>query len=118
MKMILASILFSLSVHASSVFKSDTRLPLELQNKVLQAVYTCGDYTRSWSLQEENTSVSEIRVDQGVIDYRFETIFSVNYYFDGTHPMTKKIGVVSMEWDIDNPAAEKWTVESLDCPNL
>lgn len=110
-------LLFPLNAFAT-VFLPNTQLPKELQARVHAMALSCGDYAHHWSLQEKQTTVRAERIDQGIVDYYYTTEFSLQYYFDGTHPISTAITVESAQYEINNPVEARWQVESVDCPQL
>ena len=122
MKFILLALVFvSLAAQAVSpeqVFRRDSQLPKELQQRVLNQALTCGDYVAHWSLQEKATTVRVDRIDQGIVDYYYTTELTVQYYFDGTHPATHSIYVQSAQIEVNNPPSARWQIGGVSCPQL
>lgn len=104
--LVLVGFLVALSAQANtldSVFKKDSAIPVELQQRILDAINTrCGRLVMQYGLQEQSTNVRVERIDQGVIDYYFSTTFSSRYNFDGTHPVTTYITVESAQYSFSN----------------
>lgn len=106
------------AVTPDQVFRRDTQLPQELQQRVLNLALSCGDYVAHWSLQEKATTVRVDRIDQGIVDYYYTTELTVQYYFDGTHPATHSIFVESAQVEVNNPPSARWQVGDVSCPQL
>jgi hypothetical protein len=106
------------AVTPDQVFRRDTQLPQELQQRVLNKALTCGAYVAHWSLQERATTVRVDRVDQGIVDFYYTTELTVQYYFDGTHPMSYSIFVESAQIEVNNPPSARWQIGDVSCPQL
>lgn len=89
--------------NSDSVFKKDSELPRNLQERVLAAVQSkCANLIMNYGLSEIATEVRIERIDQGVIDRFYTTTFFSRYLFDGTHPTTTYITVESAEYSFSN----------------
>lgn len=86
-----------------STFRPDSSLPLELRENILHAIKSeCGNLITAYGLREITTEVRIERVDQGVLDYYYETTFSSRYYFDRMHPTHTTITVASAKYAVTN----------------
>lgn len=98
--------LFTVTSQANTIesaFKSDSVVPKELQVRILESVTTqCGELVTQYGLSEIITKVREDKVDQGMVDYFYETTFKSRYYPDGMHPGSTYLTVESAKYDIDN----------------
>ena len=111
MKMLLiaVSMIVSLSALASdTTFRSDTKLPLELQKLIDQSI---AKQCSSSSYANETSTLEETKhVDQGIVDTFYTSTFLTTWYFDGQHPVGTYITVKSVEWAVSNPLVEKYQV--------
>jgi hypothetical protein len=114
MKMTLILLFVPLASFANSVetvFNASSALPAELQVRVLEAVKArCSRGLTFNTLRETSTRVRKERVDQGIVDYFYTTDLETTYYFDGMHPVGATITVESAEFDISNPAFDRFRI--------
>ncbi len=79
-----------------SVYEKDSVLPTELKAEIIQYISEkCPQDISAYGLKEVDTQV----VNQSELDVEvlteYETVFTSRYYFDGMHPSTQEIKVVS-----------------------
>ncbi len=79
-----------------SVYKKDSVLPTELKAQIIQYITEkCPQDISAYGLKEVDTQVvnqSELDVE---VETSYETILTSRYYFDGMHPITQEIKVIS-----------------------
>lgn len=117
MKQLFFVITFALSLVAQAntvetVFKKDSEIPVELQQKIIDYVtQNCKAIVELYGLSELQTEVRYDRVDQGILDTYFTTTLSARYHYDGMHPSVTRIVVESAKYDFygDNLRVEKAT---------
>lgn len=113
----LLAFLFPLATFANSVetvFPASSPLPAELRARVLEAVKArCPAGLTHNTLREESTRVREESVDQGVRDYFYTTDLHTTYLFDGTHPVSATITVVSAEYSVSNPSVDRFEIKEI-----
>ena len=96
---VLAASMTSQANTLETVFKKETSIPKELQEKIFESLKTrCSDIISAYGLREMKTEVRIDRVDQGITDRYYTTVFTSRYYFDGYHPTTTRIEVKSVEY--------------------
>jgi hypothetical protein len=96
-----------------SVFRSKTSLPPVLQKRILVALEKkCGSALRSGSLTEVSTAVVSEQIDQGIQFLHFNTELSLSIMF-AEHPVSYRILVQSTESAIDNPAFDRYDIQSI-----
>lgn len=104
-KIIFTALLVSQSVLAShSSFKSDSLVPSQYQAQIIEAVAKKCRLVSETSLNEEQTTLTRIRVDQGIVDDQYTIILNGSYYFDGTHPLSTQIEVIATDYAGYNPS--------------
>lgn len=96
----------------ASLFLSNTTLPTELQQLIVNTIKKEVPCVALYSLKETETLVREERIDQGVVDYFFTTKITGQYYFDSYHPAAMDVVIETAEYDISNPAFQKYEVLS------
>ena len=95
----------------AGTFRADSAVPTELQAKI-EAAVRARCLGGLYGLQEEQTVVTEKRVDQDR-DLYFRTFLKASYLFDGTHPVGADLVVESAAYAISNPSVEKYEVLSV-----
>lgn len=99
-----------------SVFKKDSQISKQLQARILETLNArCSNLITPYRLTEEATTVRVEKVDQGITDYYYTTVFSSRYYFDGMHPSYTEITVESVEYDFQN--GDNLSVSSVTSPD-
>ena len=81
-------------------FLKKTIVPEALQDELILASFQkfgCVD-----SLYEIKTTKNEIRIDQGLIDTYYTSVFEARFIFDGQHPTSTYITVESFESSFSN----------------
>lgn len=109
--------LFSIALFANtaeSVFQNNSKVPSELQKRILSAINDkCESVLSKNGLTEVETLSKNVKYDQGMIDVLYTTIFTSRYYFDGTHPIMTTIMVESAEYAFQN--GDNLEVINIDC---
>ena len=112
------ALLFTCQVHANtvdSVYKKNTLLPFELQQRILSAVVEkCANVIIPNGIEELSTKVREEQIDQGMLDLYYSTEFASRYYLDDQHPIHAYITVESVAYSIANPAVEPFLIIKVD----
>lgn len=121
--LLVLSALLAFSAQANTVktvFKTDSALPQELREKLINYVEQhCGEYVIPFGLSELETTVVQTNQAVGVTRLDYSTTLSSTYYFDGMHPTSVRIEAASLEidaaaefpyFDIDHV-----TVDGMEC---
>lgn len=106
--------IYNMSFASNYVFKSNSPVPVELQDKILAVAQAQCPKLNVNNLAEVETSTRVDIIDQGVRDYYYSTVLSYSFYFDGAHPITYRIGVESSNIDVNNPPDARYNVGLFD----
>lgn len=119
MKALLLSLvtLFSATVLAGT---ENSQLEVRHQNLIQQEIAIQCELRRPVLTVVEH-KVTPIRIDQGILDYRYETVFKVSNREDGGMPDLYEVKVVSSYHDMYDHEAQDWgaySVDSVKCEML
>lgn len=98
----------------ADAFKPGSPISSDLQNKIVAEVQAkCGSWVAN-NLSEIETKVESVAIDQGQVDFFYETTFVSSYLFDGTHPSKTYVTVKSEDLFIHNPVGAGLRVVSVE----
>ncbi len=81
---------------ANLVFRTDSVVPSQLQDLIIQTVQSQCIGIAQYSLMESKSFERIDRIDQGIIDRYYTTYINAQFYFDGQHSSTVIIEVNSL----------------------
>jgi len=108
----LAIAIFSLFAVSANAAIENSSLELRHQNLIEQAVTAKCGFNRG--LVEVSTITTEIRVDQGIVDYKFDSVFEMTVRIDQGIFDTYVVRVLSSYYDHYDHNAKDWGVYEID----
>ena len=111
----------TLAFASNQVFRTNSPVPAELQTRIIQAIEAKCPAVKNGYLSEELTTAKVQQIDQGIRDTYYSSQINYSYLFDGQHPITYSVDVESVDYDINNPAFDRYqvlkvTAEKSVCP--
>lgn len=108
--MISLAALFSFSTFASL---ENSKLELRHQDLIEKSIIEKCGLTRGM-IYEVNTKVTELKIDQGITDYQFETLFEVHIRLDQNIFDEYEITIKSAYSDSYDHSSREWGIYSIE----